>query len=82
MAENLVDIFVGSSGYYTLAVIQNLAEALPYLRLEDRSRTLWIDAICVNQSDIAERTSQVKKMADIFSKVIRVVFLAWPRIEG
>ncbi|KAE9363399.1 HET-domain-containing protein, partial [Stipitochalara longipes BDJ] len=72
-AENPIDIFVGSSGYYTLPVTQNLAEALPYLRLEDRPRTLWIDAICVNQSDMAERTSQVKRMGDIYSKAIRVV---------
>ncbi|PVH79302.1 HET-domain-containing protein [Cadophora sp. DSE1049] len=77
-AENPTDIFVGSSGYYTLAVTQNLAEALPYLRLEDRSRTLWIDAICVNQRDMAERTSQVKRMADIYTKAARVVVWLGP----
>jgi hypothetical protein len=80
-AENPIDIFVGSSGYHTLAVTQNLAEALPYLRLEDRSRTLWIDAICVNQSDIAERTSQVKRMADIYSKATPVVVWLGPASE-
>jgi hypothetical protein len=80
-AENPIDIFVGSSGCYTLAVTQNLAEALPYLRLEDRSRTLWIDAICVNQSDVAERTSQVKRMADIYSKATRVVVWLGPASE-
>ncbi|PMD17916.1 hypothetical protein NA56DRAFT_648340 [Hyaloscypha hepaticicola] len=80
-AENLIDIFIGSSGCYTLTVTQNLAEALPYLRLEDRSRTLWIDAICVNQSDMAERTSQVKRMADIFSKATRVVVWLGPASE-
>lgn len=80
-AENPIDIFVGSSGCYTLAVTQNLAEALPYLRLEDRTRTLWIDAICVNQSDMAERTSQVKRMADIYSKATRVIVWLGPASE-
>jgi len=79
--ENPIDIFIGASGCYTLAVTQNLAEALPYLRLEDRSRTLWIDAICVNQSDMAERTSQVKRMADIYSKATRVVVWLGPESE-
>jgi hypothetical protein len=77
-AENPFDIFVGSSACHTLAVTQNLAEALPYFRLEDRSRTLWIDAICVNQSGMAERTDQVKRMADIYSKATRVVVWLGP----
>jgi len=80
-AENHTDIFVGSSGYCTLVVTQNLAKALPYLRLKDRPRTLWIDAICVNQSDMAERTSQVKRMADIYSKATRVVVWLGPASE-
>lgn len=80
-AENPIDIFIGSSGCYTLAVTQNLAEALPYLRLEDRSRTLWIDAICVNQSNMAERTSQVKRMADIYSKATLVTIWLGPASE-
>jgi hypothetical protein len=46
--DNPVNIFVGASGFHTLPVTQNLAEALPYLRYEDKPRILWIDAICVN----------------------------------
>jgi len=34
---------------------------------------LRFDALYVNQSDIAERTSQVKRIADIYSKATRVV---------
>jgi hypothetical protein len=48
-AEHLVEIFVGPSGNRTLGMTRNLAEALPYLRFKDRSRVLWIDAICINQ---------------------------------
>ncbi|KAK0252347.1 hypothetical protein B0A54_10469 [Friedmanniomyces endolithicus] len=31
------------------------------------ARTLWMDAVCVNQADIAERNAQVQKMKSIFS---------------
>lgn len=45
-AENPVNISIQQSGWKTLPVTQNLAEALPYLRYQDRPRVLWIDAIC------------------------------------
>lgn len=57
----------------TLSVTQNLAEALRYLRYEDKPRVMWIDAICVNQKDVGERSSQVKRMANIFSAASQVV---------
>jgi hypothetical protein len=39
----------------------------------------WIDAICVNQQDLVERSQQVQRMADIFSKVARVII--WLGLE-
>ena len=77
--ENPVDIKVGPSGSETLAITQNLAIALPYLRYEKDVRTLWIDAICVNQQNLGERSSQVKRMGDIFRLANRVV--VWLGIE-
>ncbi|KAL2133775.1 hypothetical protein VTI74DRAFT_1712 [Chaetomium olivicolor] len=53
-------------------VAPNLAAALRHLRLPDRPRTLWIDAICINQSDISERGEQVGRMCDIYSMASRV----------
>jgi hypothetical protein len=35
------------------------------MRLEYVSRTLWIDAICINQSDAGERAAQVAMMRSI-----------------
>jgi hypothetical protein len=72
-AQDLVDIFIGDSGHHTLSVTRNLAEALPYLRYNDLDRVIWIDAICINQQDLAERSSQVKRMSDIYSGAWRVV---------
>jgi hypothetical protein len=73
LLDNPVDVFVGASGFYTLPVTQNLAEALPYLRPEDKPRVLWIEAICINQQDMKKRSSQVARMTDIYSKVETVV---------
>ena len=77
--ENPVEIKVGPSGSETLAITQNLAIALPYLRHEKHFRTLWIDAICINQQNLHERSSQVKMMGDIYSLADRVV--VWLGIE-
>ncbi|KAK3985494.1 HET-domain-containing protein [Cladorrhinum sp. PSN332] len=45
------------------------------LRLRDTTepRTIWIDAICINQDDVAERNNQVAQMRDVYSKATRVV---------
>ncbi|KAF4627443.1 hypothetical protein G7Y89_g10712 [Cudoniella acicularis] len=44
----------------------NLAQALSRLRNTDKIRTLWIDQICINQNDDAERGQQVSLMGDIY----------------
>ena len=62
----------------TLAVTQNLATALRYLRYDDRPRVLWIDAICVDQKNFSERSQQVARMADIYSLANRVVVWLGP----
>ena len=80
-AENSIDIFIGESDKYSLPVTRNLAVALPYLRYGDVPRTLWIDAICVNQRDLAERGQQVQRMADIYSKARKVVVWLGPESE-
>ena len=54
-------------------VTRNLASALRRLRLPDRARELWIDAICINQEDSAEKTVQVRRMGAIFENASRVI---------
>ncbi|KAI8312833.1 Heterokaryon incompatibility protein 6, OR allele [Colletotrichum sp. SAR11_59] len=54
----------------------NLFQALLHLRPNERIRqgfTLWIDAICINQEDIAERSAQVGRMRDIYAAAWQVV---------
>lgn len=44
---------------------------------------LWIDAICVNQSDLEERSRQVQKIGMIFGFTKRVIFwLGRPTAEA
>lgn len=58
---------------------ENLFQALVHLRLPAISRLLWIDALCINQSDTYERNHQVQKMAAIYSGASRV--LVWLGLE-
>jgi hypothetical protein len=71
--QDLIDIFIGPSTQYTIGVTQNLASALRYHRYQDRERVLWVDAICVNQKDLQERSKQVKRMANIYTMANRVL---------
>jgi hypothetical protein len=54
-------------------VSANLWSALADLRLEARSRLLWIDAISINQDDLDEKAQQVSIMSLIYSQASRSV---------
>lgn len=51
----------------------NLWRAMYYLRQESEARDFWIDAICINQEDLHERSSQVQLMRDIYKGSTRTV---------
>lgn len=60
----------------TLLFPKETQKALLRLRLRDKPRTVWIDAVCINQMDKAERSRQVAIMSQIYRKGIRnVVYL-------
>ncbi|KAF4633092.1 hypothetical protein G7Y89_g5033 [Cudoniella acicularis] len=56
-------------------VRENLWWALHHLQLENETRVLWIDALCINQQDTAERNHQVTQMGKIYSSATRCI--AW-----
>ncbi|KAI0104931.1 HET-domain-containing protein [Hypoxylon sp. NC0597] len=58
-----------------IMVTQNLAVALRHLRYADRPRTMWVDALCINQADDMEKGPQVAMMGKIYKLARRVV--AW-----
>lgn len=51
----------------------NCARALCRIRDDRVIRTVWVDAICINQSDLAERSRQVSLMERIYSRPHTVV---------
>jgi len=57
----------------SLAVGENLRDALLCLRKPDAPRVLWIDRIAINQDDMDERTQQVGLMGDIYSSASLVI---------
>ncbi|KAF7187006.1 Heterokaryon incompatibility protein 6, OR allele [Pseudocercospora fuligena] len=54
-------------------VTTNLELALRALRRPNCSRVLWVDALCINQHDITERSSQVREMGHIYGCAERVI---------
>jgi hypothetical protein len=56
-----------------LCVPHRLEVALRNMRYPNRPRMLWADAICINQSDTAEKENQVQLMRTIFSNAQRTL---------
>ena len=65
------------------AVTANLKVILRALRHAEHERVLWVDAICIDQHNIAERSHQVSRMNDIYSKASNVIiWLGEPRSDA
>ena len=58
---------------YRLEVTENLKLALIHLRDSKTPRTIWIDAICINQQDDNEKALQVAEMTAIYSKAQQTI---------
>ncbi|KAI1500456.1 heterokaryon incompatibility protein-domain-containing protein [Biscogniauxia marginata] len=62
---------------HRFVALKSLANALLALRLPDRPRTVWIDAICINQLTTTrateERNEQVAMMQHIYRGAIRTI---------
>ncbi|MCJ1454173.1 hypothetical protein MMC28_004524 [Mycoblastus sanguinarius] len=56
-------------------ITYNLEAALQQLRHTDKERTLWVDAICINQANKIEKSEQVRVMGKIYQHADCV--LAW-----
>ncbi|RDK39718.1 HET-domain-containing protein [Aspergillus phoenicis ATCC 13157] len=63
-------ILIGGS---LLPVTENLHTALSYLRDHQLERTLWVDAICINQEDKNEKNTHIPLMRAIYAQADRVI---------
>lgn len=70
---------VGKS--HGIRITTNLSTALRRLRLPHRSRLLWIDALCINQEDIHERSHQVQLMDEIYRRADNVLIWLGEKTE-
>lgn len=61
-----------------VSITQSLSEALLHLRSDTGEHTFWIDQLCINQEDAAERDQQVTLMGDIYSFARKVVVWLGP----
>ena len=71
-----------SSEIFHLDVRENLASALWHLRFADHDRVLWVDTICIDQSNMQERSSQVANMANVYRLASRVLVWLGPESDN
>lgn len=57
----------------TIPVTKTCEAALRRLRRQNRKRHIWVDAICIDQGNIQERSHQVGFMSTIFATASQVV---------
>ncbi|KAI8961832.1 HET-domain-containing protein [Daldinia sp. FL1419] len=65
----------------TISVTASLEGALRELRCHSRIQQgffVWVDALCINQEDLDERSAQVAKMKDIYQAAWHVVIWLGP----
>ena len=62
----------GVECYKPFQVTTNLEKALRHLRDRTSERILWVDAICINQSDSEEKHLQIQSMRKVYSNAVEV----------
>jgi hypothetical protein len=59
--------------WHRLPILSSLGGALRRLRLPTDIRSIWVDALCINQSDLVEKSQQVPMMGKIYHSAQSVV---------
>ncbi|TVY15876.1 Heterokaryon incompatibility protein 6, OR allele [Lachnellula arida] len=65
-----------------ISITKNLESALRHLRLQDKPLTLWIDALCIDQSDDVEKGEQIEQMGQIYSEALSVITWLGPAADN
>lgn len=68
-------------GNRVLNITPNLAAALRRFRYASALKWIWVDAICINQQDDADKNAQIPLMAEIYRGASRVMVWLGDRIE-
>ena len=65
-----------------VTVRENLEAALQHLQQPDRPTVLWIDALCINQSNDTEKSLQIQRMCEIYKKAFGALVWLGPAKDG
>ncbi|KAH8585979.1 heterokaryon incompatibility protein-domain-containing protein [Bisporella sp. PMI_857] len=66
-----------------MEITPNLYHALQALRMKENSRVLWVDSLCINQSDNKDKEIQISMMLEIYRSAQHVVvYLGEPNTGG
>jgi hypothetical protein len=66
---------IESDDLQQIEVTVNLEAALYDIRQSDKNKTIWIDAICINQTDGIEKNHQIQLMGRVYKQARNVI--AW-----
>jgi hypothetical protein len=77
-AQDTLPIFLDG---HIFNVTTNLECALRHLRLQDKARAFWIDAICIDQLNLKERGYQVDFMGEFYRAAGRTTIWLGPEEE-
>ncbi|KAK1756482.1 heterokaryon incompatibility protein-domain-containing protein [Echria macrotheca] len=61
---------------------RNCWEMLRFIRPWRGVRMVWVDALCINQTDVEERGAQVATMGDIYRRCSRVIVYLGPDLAA
>jgi Heterokaryon incompatibility protein (HET) len=61
-----------------MRITRNLYMALEHIRDDHVDLTLWIDALCINQSDNEEKGEQVIHMTEIYTNAEQTIVWLGP----
>ena len=73
--ERTADIYVSGKLFKASPTVQDI---LLRLRSDKEDRLLWLDLICIDQSNFEERSSPVEKMREIFGEAETVIVSLGP----
>ncbi|KAF2472708.1 HET-domain-containing protein, partial [Lindgomyces ingoldianus] len=66
-----------------MEITPNLYRALQALRMQESSRVLWVDSLCINQNDNKDKEIQISMMVEIYRSAQHVaVYLGEPNAGG
>lgn len=65
-----------------ISITSNLDIVLRHFRDESGEKTLWVDAVCINQRDNDEKGPQVQMMGQIYRRAARVLVWLGPAADG